>query len=246
MTDPLGPESLELRLREMERRLMELETSQRAAYTSILDDAGVVRVKLTRSGLTFYDASGNIITTLDDLGLRVFDSAGVLRARLGYLDGSAGYGVRVHGASNEQLFEANDDGLRYPALNSPWIPQLTAFNGIYTPVTDAAFVNVYQAEFSQITHLGFAATIVCTSDAGTTGEFRLSADAGGTTSAVTVPSGSAGTMQLFEWLHGLTLATGPTSFRVQAKRTGGAGNVNVYLPARASMVDNLVCSTTGL
>lgn len=257
--DPGDPgKRLEERLRAIEQKVEEAlrrNPLRNASMTDgafrILDAAGNQQIVIGKQsdgtyGIWSYDDAGNVVLKLGEDGLSVLDAVGTLRVRAGYIDASAGYGVKVRSPAGGTLFNATDDGLRFPALNTPWIPQLTAFTGVFTPITDASFVNVYQSEWSQITHLGFAATVVCTSDAGTTGEFRISADAGGTTSSVTVPAASASTMQAFEWLHGLSLNTGPTSFRVQARRTGGAGNINVYLPARASLVDNTVCTSTGL
>lgn len=231
----LGIETLETRLKAMEERLLKLETAPRAPHTSVQNGS-----------FTILDDTGKTVAKFDRDGFKMYDAAAVLRLQIGFIDAGAGYGVKVFTTVGQSLFEANDDGLRFPALNTPWIPQIATFTGLFTPITDAAFVNVYQAEFSQITHLGFASTVTSTSDAGTTGEFRVSADAGGSTSTITVPAGSAGTSQAFEWLHGLNLNSGPTSFRVQARRTGGAGAINVYLPARASLVNNLVCSASGL
>ena len=226
---------------DLEQRLRNLE---QAVYDGLFNRT--LRNSVLPEGSVEILKAGNLVLRLDADGLSVLDATGTLRVRVGYIDASAGYGVKVLSPASGTLFNATDDGLRFPALNTPWIPQIGAFTGLLTPITSASFVNVYQAEWSQITHLGFASTVVCTSDAGTTGEFRISADAGGTTSSVTIPAASAGTSQAFEWLHGLGLNTGPTSFRVQARRTGGAGNINVYLPARASLVDNTVCTSTGL
>lgn len=223
------PDTMARWMAEMERRMRTQETATRAALTSITDAAGKELVRLDRDGIKIYDA------------------AGVLRVSLGFVDAATGYGLHVKDSAAAMMASVGDHGYRMPTLNTPWVPNLAMAAGSQlVAVTSAAFVNVYQAEFSQITHEAFASTVGCTSDAGTTGEFRLSADAGGNTSAVTIPAASAGTSQAFEWTHGLTLSTGPTSFRVQARRTGGAGNINVYLPARASLIDYLNGSATGL
>ncbi len=245
--------NLEQRLRDIEQMLSAL--ANRTLRHSVLPDGSIEilspsgdrRVLIDTSGLHWYDDSGNLLATFDGTSLRFYDTAGTLRAQLGYLGASSGYGLHVADAAGVMLADVGDHGFRMPTLNTPWVPSLAmAAGGQYVQVTSATFVDVYQAEFSQITHEAFAASVTCTSDAATTGEFRLSADAAGTTSAVSIPAASAGTVQAFEWTHGVTLGIGPTSFRVQARRASGAGNINVYLPARASLIDYLNGSATGL
>lgn len=235
MSEPVRPENLGTILKEIERRLSNLETAPRGPHTSVKNGR-----------MRFLDDNDNQVVVLDGEGLKVYDDSGNLRVRAGYINPTSGYGLSVFEAGGALMFEFNDDGGRTPALQTSFVPNLAAFNGFYTPVTAGAFADVYEAQFAVISHRGLGVPVICTSDVGTTGEFRIRSGAGGTTSAVTVPSGSAGTLQLFEWLHGEDISTGPTSFFVQARRTAGAGDVNVYLPTRAALMDPLPCSASGI
>lgn len=57
MSAPLGQDTDEQWRKEIERRLLELETGQRAPYTSILNDSGVVVTTLSKDGLDIVEGA---------------------------------------------------------------------------------------------------------------------------------------------------------------------------------------------
>lgn len=106
------------------------------------------------------------------------------------------------------------------------------------PVTSASF-GVQAAQpwliyIDKIFKLGFQILIPVSTDSGTTGEIRLTEFFGqapnAPTTAISLPAASSGNVQ-FNWLHGMELyALLDTYFVIEARRTGGAGNVNVGYP----------------
>lgn len=223
MSTPLGPESFEQKLKELERRLFDLETSQRAAFTSIIDE------------------DGKLLARLDREGIKVYDAAGVLRARLGYISASAGYGVSVYDGNGGLRFEVNDAGYR-----DPWLPHPMIAAGANSIVTSGSFAPIYQGQAELTTHEGVSIHAIIVTAAATTAEVRLKNNAEGTyTDVVTVPAGTQQTVT-FQWLHGTPLGQGPVRFDLEVRRASGAGNVTVYQPYLFAMADPLQCSAGGL
>lgn len=216
------PDTLARWMADMERRMRTQETATRAALTSITDAAGKELVRLDKDGIKIYDA------------------AGLLRARFGYINASVGYGLSVFDAAGGLRFEVNDQGHRDPWLDHPWRPSTP----LYVPVTSGTFVDVFECRVDLITHGGVASWVQWATDAGTTGEVRLLL-AASTSSAVTLAAASSGVQQ-FKWLHGQALGTGPALFKIQARRTGGAGNVNIYPAAGCQMADPGACDADGI
>lgn len=226
---------------DVERRLRTLETAPRAPFTSIPDDQGRELVRLSREGLIFYDPdTGDEILRLDASGLSMRDSGGDLRARIGAIGASYGVQILDDGGGLERL-RVDERGFVQPYFAHPWYDPLT-----YKTTTSATFETMYRTQVELITGEGLYAWISATGDAATTGEIRLrNATSGTTTDAVAVPAGGS-IFQQFRWLHGEALSSGPIVFDVEARRTGGAAGVNVYVPAALTMADPTLCVADGV
>jgi hypothetical protein len=238
---------LEERLRRIEQTLAALNGRNplnNGVFSGTLrnvDAAGNTLMEIDGNGLKIYDSSGNLLLNLSATGLRMYDAVGTLRSRVGYINSTSGYGVSIFDEAADLRFEVNDDGYR-----DPWLPHPMVVASAFTTTTSATFVPVYQGQVQIVTHKGVSISVVVNTDAGTTGEFRLkNTDTGTTTSTVSVPAlGSVS--QTFQWLHGSALGGGPVRFDVEARRTGGAGNVTVFQPYTLAMADPLQCTATGL
>lgn len=256
------PDSLGSQLAEIERRLRTLETSNPLSSASIdhgamrvldtsVDPAGLQRVVVGQQaddtfGIWIYDETGTkVILKLGTAGLAMHDADGDLRARLGLIDEPNNrYGILVLDADGVTArLQADERGLLTPYLAAPFV----AATGDFLPVTSATFVATHLAQIEQITHEGLYCWVTATSDAATTGEMRLrNVSTGAVTDAVSIPAGSGGTQYQFRWLHGSALSFGPAGFEVQARRTGGAGDVNIYRPPGVWMTDPGLCVADGV
>lgn len=255
-----GPDTLAARLNEIERQIRDLATAQRASATTITDAAGkaVVRMtrdgfdvigpagnvvaRLNRDGITLWDDSSRAIARLGTVGLTMWDAAGTIRSRVGLIAGTS-YGVQVRDADGiQERLRIDEAGFRQPYLAHPWVDVAD-----FRAVTAADWTTTHRAQVELITHEGLYAAVTATSSAGTTGEFRLrNTGSGATTNAVAVPAGSGGTNQQFRWLHGSSLSTGPIGFEVQARRTAGAGDINIYRSRSLTMASPSLCSASGV
>lgn len=222
---------------QLEERLRRIEQELRAIQgKNPLNDAvfsGVLRNT---------DAAGNTLVEIGPNGLKMYDATGLLRARIGYINGAAGYGMSLWDQAGGLRFEVNDDGYRDPWLAHPW-------RKVNTPdresTSSGSFVPLWRSRVEIITHGGVAIAAAWVTDAATTAEVRL-AVSGATTSAVSLAAGTSG-VQPFKWLHGRTLGTGPFYFEIEARVTGGAGQIHMDEPMGGlEMADPLQCSATGL
>lgn len=230
--------------REVERRLRTLETAPRAAHTSISDDDGNVVVELTRDGLIIYDPStGKPILWLGPFGLTMYDGDGVGRTHIGRI-GSDNYGAQVFDSGGGLRFWVDNVGYHDPWLHSAFVPDpsITMLQQ-RAETTSGSFVGAWEARFQLVTHGGFAADVLLGADAGTTGEARILGP-DGVTAAVSF--GSSGVLGSWRWQHGSPLGTGPALFKVQMRRTGGAGKVYSWWPTAPALADPLQCTPTGL
>ena len=141
---------------------------------------------------------------------------------------------------DKQLNEESQSG----QLISPQPWPATPFGGAsppsslwYIPVTSATFTGTQVSQpwiigIDIITHTGLKVSVPWTTDSGTSGELRLTLPgaANSPTSPKTLAASSSG-VAVFTWLHGWVPYVGSGLFvYIEARRTGGAGNVNVGYP----------------
>lgn len=209
-----------------------------------LSDSGVYR------GVFLYDADEDLSLAIANSvfgdGLFIYNTntgnATVL------LDNTPGLGsrIRVRPANSMQAhFEVSDQGIIHPVYH---LPAYEANN--FVPVTSGSFTTVWQGGMVGCPSpaVGFDTQAGC--DPGTTGEARLVMNHSGGTSTSGVQSLSAGTFTSinYRWDHGVELRDSFT-IELQARRTGGAGNVNVYSGFTGfyfSGVTELSATATGL
>jgi hypothetical protein len=234
------------KLAELERKIANLETARPSQFTEVYDPQGNLLIKLSSDGLQFFDTNGNQIARLDGTGLRVFndsgnqiarldgtgvrvfDNTGQVRSLMGFINASVGYGFRVRDASGGLRASVVDNGWHDPWLSHPW-------RAVITPqrqsTTSGSFQTLWTSSVQLITHGGAAVDLAWVTDAATTGELRMQTASGNTT-AVSLPAGSSGGVQ-YRWLHGSPLGSGPVGFNIQARRTGGGGDVHLDAPFSA-------------
>lgn len=183
---------------------------------------------------------------LSGSNLTVIDEAGTTRATLGKL-ASGLYGLELLDAVSAPVLEVDDTGFLIPAI--PLQPRdANAFiigNGATFSVTS------WWAGVPLVHSNAITVSAGWITSAATTGELRIivkSAPNTGTgvtaaTSAVTLGAGTTGT-QIFNWVHGLARNTGPWYFGVQSRRTGGAGDVDTYVPNYMALVGSTAVGAT--
>lgn len=236
-------DTLARRLNEIERQIRDLATARRASNTTITDAAGNVVLELTRDGLIIYDPStGKPILWLGPGGLTMYDGDGVGRTHVGRIGSGDNYGTQVFDSDGGLRFWVDNVGYHDPWLASPWRNQQTPDE---VAVTSGAFISTWSSNLQLITHKGLATTTYWRTDPNTTGELRLMDGTGATTATVSLAAGSAGSQQ-FNWLHHMTLGTGPAAVSIQARRTGGAGVVYIAQPGPLYMADPLACDADGI
>jgi hypothetical protein len=193
-------------------------------------------------GFKFYDTAGNLLLSLGATGFFMYDADAETRLIIGATEPGA-YGVIVNDAdgTTPRLW-IDETGIRSPFLASPFVAA-----DDYKAVTSGTYVITHRAQVELITSPGLYVWVTAASDPGTTGEVRLRNNfTGATTEAVTIPAGSSGTVQQFRWLHGSDLNEGPIVFEVQARRTAGTGNLNVYRPPSLTLTDPGLCVADGI
>lgn len=201
MKDPTRPDPLGVAAaRDLERRVEALERANQLLSSSIL--------------------GGSLI---------VNDDAGVEIGRIGRL--ASGFdGLRVQTAALEPVLEADQErGMVVPWLMSPWYGS----TGWTLTTTSATFVTMWETA----TELLFSYELlfrvrVKSVDASTTGEIEIvhaqsSTVMGGTTKVIPAASDA---FYEFRYIHGITMNSGPHTFQLKAKRTAGAGGIEVYNP----------------
>lgn len=119
----------------------------------------------------------------------------------------------------------------------------------YCNVTAAVFgasgASPWAAQMPRVARRGLFVAIPWITEAGTTGEVRLTAASGSAQAGtVTLPAASSGTVT-YRWLHNLPLWYTSYNLDVWARRTGGANNVRIGYPS-CFMVDAAGCTLTGL
>lgn len=235
MGKALTTDDLVTQLAELERRLRILESSPQLTQSSIKDGA-----------LTTYDASTRRVVVVGKQpdtgkwGISVFDAT--TGNRVVYLGeyGSGLYGMFVDRTPGDGVIEANtSDG-----IVSPWLSHAFRRLSDFVAVTSGSFVSTHEALVELIQSKAVRVRIPWTTDGGTTGEVRLFLN-GSATNVRSLSAGGSGEAE-FKWLHGATLGTGPQFFQIQARRTGGAGNVNIYMPLGLTVGSNFGETGTGV
>jgi hypothetical protein len=153
----------------------------------------------------------------------IADLDGNERVRLGLLDGDENYGLAVFDVDGDTRLRVDGRGMIAPYL--PGIPRNPAE---YITTTSPTFVTIWQSVFPICSHQAIGGRVGWGADAGTTGELRLKLGSA-TTDPATLAAGSTGE-QIFQWLHGAALGSGPQYVEIQARRTGGVNGINIYSP----------------
>lgn len=214
-TDPTLPADLAAEVKELKRRLDNLERSPRLPFSS------------TRGGaFIFQDTSGNVRRAMGNVTL----------------DGSIGgitaaYGDFLYGDGGAIIIMARegDRGVVYPDLDIP----------LHSPasvnVTSGTFQTLWESYTNFPAHEVIHIEMAVQSDAGTTGEIRLIENASNqVTSVASIPAAYNGVVG-FEWLHPAPTGLYDPRVRpaanmalgVQVRRTAGAGNVIAFPPRQA-------------
>lgn len=145
--------------------------------------------------------------------------------------GDGSHGVAMFAPAGFPIWEfVESKGLVYPASSVP-MRQISAVDN----VTSASFFGMSTGRSDTYTASAFYSHFGYSVPAGTTGEVFFK-DAVGATSTLTLGGPSSGFIEV-AWLHGATIGAGPAIPEVQARRTGGAGTVNIYVPDFVHIID---------
>ena len=222
MADPTLPPSLAAEIADLRRRLNNLERSQRLPFSS------------TRGGaFLFFDDSGNRRKAMGNVNLD--GSIGGITTAYGEFEYGDGGAIAL-------AVREGDRGIMYPEMEIPHHTP-TSIN-----VTSGSFLTLWESyQHFPAYEVVFVEMAVIT-DAGTSGEVRLFENGNNqATSVASVGAAFNGTVQ-FEWLHpahtGLYDPRAQPStnllLAVQARRTGGAGNVIVFPPRHMRMTSKFI------
>jgi len=217
---------------DIKRRLAALETSRKSRTTTVTDGA-----------ILIVDDDGNTIgsigrdpTAPERTRFSVFNATtGENIASLGQIQLT---NINPVGTELDEGMIVQDEygvdimlitrtrGMLAPAVQFPWLTP-----SAYTAVTSATWVDVWETQVSWSPSTAVQSFVDVGCDAATTGDVRLSIPGVADTATVGCAAG-AFTSPDFKWdTAGLGLAVGASfTVRVQARRTSGVGNVNVYRP----------------
>lgn len=174
------------------------------------------------------------------------DDNNVTRTVFGqFPDPDGDFGLEIRNASSTLTFRADSLGIAYPR-----IPLSLTKAADVIAVTSATEVNTWRLTTAMATADAIQIQLQVTSDAGTTGTLRISANIGGTsyTAAQVVPALFSGFLE-WKWAPvGLVVGTGPIVYDILATRTGGAGNINAYPPVQGFMATStsILATPTGV
>lgn len=226
-----GPAQFEQRLRRIEAELAALSTSRRAPTTSIASGA-----------ISILDSDGNVIGNVGTspesgrLGISTFDTTtGETVAHIGEVQltniNPAGTeideGVIVQDQDGiDILLATRTRGLIFPAQQFEWRTP-----NEFTAITSASFVTVYESTVKRAPSTAVRFDAIVGADAATTGEVRVQISGVVDGAAVTCAAGAFTYPEFKLDTAGLGLDPGSAfTVNLQARRTGGAGNINVYRP----------------
>jgi hypothetical protein len=180
-------------------------------------------------------------TSMRGGSFQVLDEDGNPRVVLGE-DGDGSYGIEVRDGAGNLMLDVDASGMRAPYLpiHIHDADQGEAYNG-------AAFASTrWWIRAEAISHAGVFFAIAGYTEAGVTGEVRIRNLTAGTVSAARVYNAADGfTVREWRWLHGSPIGSGPVHFRVEARRTAGAGNFFSYDPNGAGLLDPALCTASG-
>jgi hypothetical protein len=130
----------------------------------------------------------------------------------------------------ERVVKALHSGRGAPHFNFAMQPN----SSVFANITSGAYADVFNAGLIEASADAIRVTVPWVTDAGTTGSVQLynNVVGGSATSEVALAANSGGFIE-FNWLHKQP-PTHPTPFQptIRAKRTGGAGNVTLWVPSR--------------
>lgn len=199
--DPALPPNLARTIADLERRLRNVESSNRLQSSSV---------------------RGGTFQVLDDDGNEV--------ARTGRLQSSPfavdGFYVNSETGAGWHLYVGDNVGFALPWLDHAWFDPTDAIS-----VTSGTFVETWRCVFELATSYVVKFRVFVDVPAATTAELRVlgpgDVQVGGDKSVV----GASVAYHEFDTNAGLTLASGPISFKLQVRRTAGAGTISVYKPS---------------
>lgn len=162
--------------------------------------------------------------------LSVEDDTGVERVRMGSIGGGRSgiiAGDSPSGGGSDTFFMVSELGLEVPYLA---LPVNRPNDGV--AVTSGTFTSVWEWSVGNLTTKALQCHFAVAGDAGTTGEVRMGYAAGGLyTSTRAIAAGTTvSTNFLWDLPSGFVLGAGPYFFSLEARRTGGAGNIWIYRP----------------
>jgi hypothetical protein len=237
-------DDLQARVALLEEQVRALSTAPRAPFTSIPDADGNEAVRLSVAGLEFFNPDGTRRSRFDGRQLLFYAPTGEVTVILGEVTWSdidsvnrVEQGLLVQRTDGKDMLAigANGRGLLKPVMTY----QPHRLND-FVVTTAGAFTAIWQYDVPSIPSNSISVTVAVGADAGTTGEVRL-AIGGLVTNAQTVPAGTLNSY-VFKWdIEEAGLDISSQFFcNVEVRRTGGAGNLNVYTPQPLRTWDDLL------
>ena len=162
------------------------------------------------------------LTDVDDPDIRVINIGDVAPAG----SGNSGLFVRepVHDGGTALIATGTGPGLQRPEWSSGWLRTDTADLRM---TTSATFEECWRCEVGRLYHDVVDLEVAVYSAPGTTGEVRIrEALSGHVTSALAIPA-DANTSHRCQWLHDTPLDAAYRYFRIEARRTGGSGQIGI-------------------
>jgi hypothetical protein len=218
MTDPALPQTLLTEITDLKRRLAALERSPQLKSSSI--KGGTLRV---------LDASGNPILEAGEISI----DGGTVTSD----------GLRISTPGGEPVLQVSANrGLTLPAVVYPWRDSPNQA----TAITSAAWTTVYESRIESLHGDSLRSDWSVTLDSGVSADIRVQITTGPVnTDTVAIAFATAATWTFaLRWLHGLGMGSGPYVVRIEARRTAGAANVNVFEPYHIAIQDGYDISAT--
>lgn len=234
MADTRLPPSLAAELKELHRRVSELERSPRLTYATVTGKLTVRRADGTLTAelggdsgnLILYGADGDVVLRIEDTGMTVNDANATEVAKLGTFDGLDG--VRLSSGGVVGLEFSAQDGLTKP--NAP----VSGFFTVDFQAITFGTLDVAQRWYpGQINTHDISVSVSVGIDSGVTGcEFRLrtldfNRSVLTQSSIFTLGAGPANGAVRCQWKHGVPIFTQGVTLELLVSRSG-TGAVNVH------------------